>query len=451
MVAFECQLKELARELGRSLLECVLQLVEPAELEAAPARIRLNCLDEFRRKPKSLLKLDTLFGTVRVNRFLYESLLAGERCFFPLDTWLGVLPGHVSPALAEKIARLAAGHTQRDVLQTIKQEHGVSLSVERLRKIVAAVAGQVSGYVCQAQVARVIELLNAAFSSTGRHTPTLVVGRDGCDIPIRGQGYKVASTATVSVVDRRGERIGTVYLGRMPEENQVTLTAELTALLGCVLKTWTGPMPRLEYVTDSGYQESHYWTVLKKMRHPITQQPLVWIRVADFYHVCQYVNKIGVALFGEGDEAARWYRKMRRKLRDKRRGARRVLHSAAALLNTRGKLSGTRQTAYETGCRYLSKRLRFMDYHNFRKRGLAIGSGVTEAGCKIVFTQRFKLSGMTWKCESGQHVLRLRTLTLSRLWTTVFHASLAVPSHETTKLKQRANGPLTHIVCQNAA
>ena len=451
MFAFEESLREIGRELLRALEECVLQHVEPAERDAAPARIRTSMVDEYRCRPKSKLSLATLFGVVTVYRFLYESLLEGEPAMFPLDSWTGVEAGHVSPALAEKIARLAADNTQGELRKTLEHEHGVKLSVDRLRTVVAGVSQRIAPFVLEARVQRLVQLLEAAFSSRGKHPPTLAIGRDGCDIPIRDEKYKVASAATVSVLDRRGKRLGTVYLGQMPQENQVSLTAELSELLQGALAAWSGPPPRLAYITDSGYQETHYWSILRKMRHPVTQERLAWERIVDFYHVCQYVNRLGVALFGEGREATRWFRKMRRLLRDEPRGAYRVLSSASALQTTRGPLHGRQLEEYEDCFRYLSKRLRFTDYFNYRRRGLPIGSGVTEAACKIVFTQRFKRSGMTWKRDSGQHVLLLRTLTLSGLWPTVYQASLADASQPEKTFTQRANGPLTHVVLHNAA
>jgi len=451
MFDLEESLRLAGRELLRNVVECVLQHVEPANSAEAPARIRTSFADEYRCRPKSRLALATLFGEVSVHRLLYESLLPGEACLFPLDLWIGVGAGHVSPGLLEKIGRLAADNTQGDVIKTVKQEHGVKLSVGRLRTIIAGASQQVAPFILDARVERLKQLLQAAFASRGKHLPTLVVGRDGCDIAIYGEKYKVAATATVSVFDRRGKRLGTVYLGRMPEENQVSLTRELSEVLLGLMKAWTGKMPRLAYVTDSGYQESHYWSMLRRMRHPVTGKRLAWERIVDFYHACQYVNRLGTAVFGEGREANRWFRKMRRWMRDELRGVHRVLNSAAALRLTRGPLTGKALKEFETCFRYLSKRLRFLNFHDYRKRGLPIGSGVTEAACKIVFTQRFKRSGMTWKRESGQHILNLRTLTLSGLWSTVFQASLKGKTGIHTLLKQRAKGPMTHILVQNAA
>src|ERR1700680_4296647 len=70
--------------------------------------------------------------------------------------------------------------------------------------------------------------------------------------------------------------------------------------------------------------------------------------------------------------------------------------------------------------RYLRRHRRLMDYQGYRRRGLPIGSGVTEAGCKTVFTQRFKRSGMRWHGDTGQVILDLRVMHLSGIWEPAF-------------------------------
>ena len=71
-------------------------------------------------------------------------------------------------------------------------------------------------------------------------------------------GYQEASTATVSVYDRRRRRLGTIYLGQMPQAKQATLTRTLTALLRATLTAWQGPVPRLAYITDKGWAPDEY-------------------------------------------------------------------------------------------------------------------------------------------------------------------------------------------------
>lgn len=80
---------------------------------------------------------------------------------------------------------------------------------------------------------------------------------------------KEGATATVSVVDRHGKRVGTVYLGQMPESGQTTLTTPLTALIEDILQQVDAQGLRLVYVSDDGYHPSDYYhTVLKTMPDP---------------------------------------------------------------------------------------------------------------------------------------------------------------------------------------
>ena len=70
-------------------------------------------------------------------------------------------------------------------------------------------------------------------------------------------------------MNRRGKRVGTVYLGQMPESGQGTLTTQLGALLKDILSRVDSQRLRLVYVTDEGYHPSDYYhSVLKKMIDP---------------------------------------------------------------------------------------------------------------------------------------------------------------------------------------
>ena len=88
-------------------------------------------------------------------------------------------------------------------------------------------------------------------------------------------------------------------------------------------------------------------------------------------------------------------------------------------------MTKAQKAAFWKAYRYVRRHRRWMDYAGYRRRGLPIGSGVTEAACKTVFTQRFKRSGMRWHHESGQVILDLRTIYLSGIWEEAFAADLA--------------------------
>ena len=150
---------------------------------------------------------------------------------------------------------------------------------------------------------------------------------------------------------------------------------------------------------------------------------LEWIRIVDFYHACEYVQKLADTIFGTGDEAQKGAKEMRHVLKAKADGVSRMLKSASALRRRRG-LCGEVQV-YNKAYGYLKKRTQWMRYHLYKRQKLPLGSGITEAGCKIVFTQRLKRSGMSWTIEGGQVILDLRVIRLSGVWNEVHQRYLA--------------------------
>lgn len=65
-----------------------------------------------------------------------------------------------------------------------------------------------------------------------------------------------------------------------------------------------------------------------------------------------------------------------------------------------------------------------MTYAEYRRIGVPLGSGVTEAGCKTVYTQQLKLSGMRWQKGGAQTILNLRILQLSGVWDEAYEHAL---------------------------
>jgi hypothetical protein len=433
MHAFEKQLAQQLREGGRVIMQWVLNCLEAADANQAAPEVVLE-RDFYRRRERSPRRhgLATLFGIITFWRLRYEPCDAGVglACLFPLEQRLGICAGKATPALASRLGMWTAQHTQETVRQLLQEEHQVGWSVDTLRKVVAELSVGLAPLTHQAQVEQLLAWLRQAQDSKGAHRPVLSVGRDGIFVPIsKDCKYREAATATVTVLERSGKRLGTVYLGHMPEAGQGTLSQQLTALLVAVLEGWQGPLPRLQYVTDGGHHPSEYFAkVLQVMRHPRTGQALDWEWVVDYYHACLYITKLAEALFGKQTKAAAsWAAKMRRWLKDKKDGIRRVLHSAAAhvwRLEARFEISLEEKKAYEDAFRYLQQRKQFMDYCDYRRRGLAIGSGITEAACKTLFTQRFKQSGMKWSLEGGQVVVDLRVIWISKLWPKVYEKFL---------------------------
>ena len=119
-----------------------------------------------------------------------------------------------------------------------------------------------------------------------------------------------------------------------------------------------------------------------------------WEWVWNYYHACQSTRKLAEVIVGPGRAAHAWAAKMRRCLKDKPSGVLGMLRSGGALQSIRGLVG--KASAYEQAYGYLRRHASSMDYARCRRLRTAIGSGVTEAACKILFAQPFKRTGMKW-------------------------------------------------------
>lgn len=422
---FELDLQQLLREIGRLIVQSAVNGLEPEDRHDMPAQVIWDGEYYRLRYMSPLRNLNCLFGPIVLRRYCYQPLEVFGRCLFPLELQLGIVCGVATPALADCVARTSADLTQRQLLDQLRDQRGVHWGVPTLRKLTQAMAASMSEHRHEGQVQQLLMWLKQAANSSGPRRFTLSVGRDGVMIPIaKSEKYKEAAAATISVLNRWGRRIGTIYLGQMPESGQTTLSEQLTQLLDDVLQRWDGLLPRLTYVTDCGYHQTDYFEqVLSRMRNPRRpHESLDWEWIVDYYHACQYITQLAEVIFGPGREAFAWAAKQRKVLKEKTAGCFRVLRSAAALRSIRG-LVGT-DDAYWSAYHYLRNRAGKMDYPNYRRLRLPIGSGVTEAACKTVFTQRFKQSGMKWTIEGGKTVLTLRVIALSGIWDKVRKATL---------------------------
>jgi hypothetical protein len=362
---FEKELERLLREMGRQILEMVLNRLEPEAPESLPKHFTHQQQQYSRKEEKTNNRggIGTRFGTIQLCRFSCEPLQEarddGQKSFAPLEWQLGIVGGNATPALAERVGHLAVGHTQREVLQRVAEDHDVVWSVGVLRKVTAAVSEGMAEHLHQAQKVQLLD--------------------------------------------------------------QTTLSDQLTRLLTEVLRQWQGCWPRLVYITDAGYHPTEYFEdVLQSLddpRHP--GRRMTWIWVVDFYHACEYLAKLAQVLFDDARASHAWLKRMRHWLKHEWRAVFRILHSAAKHRSQRV-LSATAAESYRKAYNYLNTHQGSMDYCAYRRQGFPIGSGVTEAACKTVFTQRFKESGMTWKLEGGRTILVLRLAELSGVWNTAY-------------------------------
>ena len=132
MLNWERTLGQKLRELGRLIVEYVVNRIEPEDERELSQHERFDG-EFYRRKKKSPLRnLNCTFGRIELRRCLYQPLETSGRCLFPLERRLGIVGGVATPALADAAAHAAADQPQRQVLNGLKERHGVSWSAQTL-------------------------------------------------------------------------------------------------------------------------------------------------------------------------------------------------------------------------------------------------------------------------------------------------------------------------------
>ena len=309
-------LQQATRELGRVVGAVDLQppgAGRPGSLaDRSPRRGQ-----PFRRLAKKTpQQVSTLFGTISLAALGYRAAPAdGGAGAVPAVPALGLVHG-ATPALVERVAptRRRAGRPQKRTLARLRQEHGVGWGVKRLRQVTEFVAQAMEDHRHEVQAEQVLRRLTQAQASRGQAQAGARVGRDGITLGLRIKGstlFEVATTATLSVYDRRGKRLGTVYLAYTPEPGQATMSSELTRLLAGGVAAWQGPLPRLCYVTDAGDNETTYYRkVLQPAAPPAHGQAFEVDWVVDYYHARAVVDdgggvvRHGAGVVGLGAEDA---------------------------------------------------------------------------------------------------------------------------------------------------
>ena len=242
-------------------------------------------------------------------------------------------------------------------------------------------------------------------------------------------GYREASCATLSFYDAEGERLDTLSMGRMPEPKKATLKTMLSAELDAVL----GKRPDLHIVTVADGARDN-WRYLDALAPEATA-------VVDFYHATEHLKAALDARYGENNATGRaQFHKLRHVLRDDADGVEKVIR---ALDYQRKKFP--RRTRIGEVLRYFRRNRHRMRYADTQARHLPIGSGVVEAACKTLVTQRLKRSGMRWRHAGGQAILTLRALMQSsrfdQAWASLsntYRQDVAVPDNVVAFPRKRA-------------
>lgn len=386
----------------------------------------------------------TAAGPVRVERTLYKDRTdETERALVPMELKAGIVGGFWTPMAARQAAWVVSQmspQTAEELFARVGNMTPSKSSLDRLPKVLAERWNDDR---------RGFEEILREGMTVPDEAVTVMASLDGVLAPMkdggaaekraetaaRGQiakgpaGYREVGCATLSFCDKEGKCLAAVRMARMPEPHKASLKEMLTMELDVALAK--RPDLRLVKAADGANDN---WTFLHS-ELPAGDE------VVDFFHAAEHLNVAVAAAYGDGTvEARRRFADLRHVLLEQENGVGTVIRS---LIHLRDKHPRSKRIATELA--YFRKRRRRMRYAEMKAQGLPIGTGVTEAACKTLVTQRLKQSGMRWGQEGGQAILNLRGWAQSErfdhawaLLAATFHAEITLLNDVVSITSRRA-------------
>jgi hypothetical protein len=366
----------------------------------------------YRRVVRCFETYFTAAGPVRIERTLYKDRTdEAGLSISPLDLRLGIVDGRWTPVAAQQAAWVVSQMTPERAEELFKRVGNMTPSkstLDRLPKVLSA----------RWEEERVhFEKALRDGDLIPQHAKAMAVSLDGVLAPMKDggapqkrqqtaaegrltrgpAGYREVGCGAISFCDAEGDMISAVRMARMPEPHKATL--KRTLLLDATAALAQRPDLVVVKLADGANDN---WTFLSSILPG-------GIEVLDFYHAAEHLNAALGSVYGDGTvEARKRFDALRFVLREEADGAEKVIRSLDYLRKKHPENKVvTKELAYFRNNRHR------MRYQQLAARGLPIGSGVVEAACKTLVTQRMKQSGMRWGEDGGQAILTLRGWTQS--------------------------------------
>lgn len=358
--------------------------LERFDTDGSPIQLGGVRLTTKGQEPKAY---QTPYGEVTVGRHVYQSSKGGKT-YCPLERDARVVVAS-TPLFAKQVCHKYGQTSGAGVVRDLEENHARHVTqafVQDLSQAVAAVA--------QAKE----ESWTYQVPKLDVPVKTIGIGLDGTCLLFCEGGYRQAMVGTISLYDRGGERQHTIYIGASPEYGKSRFLARMHREVERIKEQY----PRA-YRMGLADGASDNWTFLE--RHTDAQ-------VVDYWHATQYLADASRAAHPRDAEAREeWFEQRCHDLKHKQGAAARQLWEMKEL--SQAQLSKSRRASLNRAITYFENHKHQMQYWKHVPPNRPIGSGVTEAACKVLVKQRLCGSGMKWKEAGARIVLSLRSLTIT--------------------------------------
>jgi hypothetical protein len=329
----------------------------------------------------------TPYGVSIVARHVYQSNQGGKT-YCPMEREARLVQT-ATPRLARQVSHKYAEFGAPRVLADLEQNHQRKVSLGFVQQIAEAVA---------AVALLKEESWHYATPQLEEPVASVAIGIDGTSVLMHEDGWRQAMVGTVALYDQQGERLHTTYVAATPEYGKQTFLERMDREIQQIKKYY--PEARTVGVADGAADN---WDFLK---------PRTDSQILDFWHAVEYLTDVADVVFARQPQArCAWLTDAAHRLKHEDTGARQLMVELEQFLEQ--SLQPADAEPVRKALTYFRNHASMMNYAAHVDRHLPIGSGVTEAACKVIVKQRLCASGMRWKDKGAAAVLSLRALSYS--------------------------------------
>jgi hypothetical protein len=329
---------------------------------------------------------------------------------FPVDVDLDIEDSELSPGVRRMMA--AVGHEAafdrgREQLQLLA---GLTVTTKAVERTAEAIGEDIEQR--QQQECKQAMQLELAIP-IGPRIPVLYVELDGTGIPVlRKETEGRAGKQEGQPAHTREAKLGCVF-------TQTKVDAEGYPIRDEASTSYVGGIESCEEFGRRLYAEAWRRGWARADKQVVLGDGAEWIwnqadlhfpgaiQIVDLYHARQHLWDLSAKLYPNDAPAQRRWVWVRKDKLDEGK-------IEALVRSLRSGAAAHAEVAEEirTEANYFESHKERMRYPEFRKRGLFVGSGIIEAGCKTVLG-RLKQSGMFWTVRGANAIIALRCCQLS--------------------------------------
>lgn len=353
----------------------------------------------------------TVLGQVKIRRAYYYSRESGKG-YCPKDKTLDIEGTSYSPGARRMISRVGAHRSFGLGSEDLYELAGVRVNAKEVERVSEMVGRQVEAFHAAESEAslsdkivpiKAISKMYVCMDGTG--VPAVkkeTLGRQGKgeDGKAGTREAKLGCIFTQTGVDKEGRPV------RDESSTSYTGAIEIAEDFGWRIykEAKRRGIDRAVEVSVLGDGAPWIWNIADE-HFPSAQQ------ILDLYHAREhYWNAVKACPGIKKEKALKWAEDRRLELDAGKPED--VIKAIKKLLP----IAGTDKEICEREAAFFEKNKERMRYADFRRRGLFVGSGVLEAGCKTVIGQRLKQSGMHWTVKGADSIIALRCSLLSNRW-----------------------------------